>query len=145
MNIRDLKGKMPNEIIESILGRGIEQFTPPQEDAIKKGLLQKKNLVIASPTASGKTLIAEIACANAILSSGRKAIYIAPMRALATEKYNEFKEAYPYISTAISIGDLDSNDLWLKEYKMIFFSTEKFDSLLQARHRLAAECGLHNL
>ena len=68
---------------------------------------------------------------NTILSKGRKAIYIAPMRALATEKFNEFREMYPYISTAISIGDLDSNDLWLKEYKMLFFSTEKFDSLLR--------------
>lgn len=131
MNIHDLKGKLPNEIIESIASRGIGELTPPQEKAFKKGLLENKNLVIASPTASGKTLVAEIACINSILSKGRKAIYIAPMRALATEKYNEFKEAYPYISTAISIGDLDSNDPWLKEYKMLFFSTEKFDSLLR--------------
>jgi len=131
MNIHDLKGKLPNEIIESIAGRGITQLTPPQEAAITKGLLENKNLVIASPTASGKTLVAEIACVNSILTKGRKAIYIAPMRALATEKYNEFREMYPYINTAISIGDLDSNDLWLKEYKMLFFSTEKFDSLLR--------------
>jgi len=131
MNVHDLKGKLPNEILESISDRGIENLTPPQEDAVRKGLIERKNLVVASPTASGKTLIAEIACVNAILSRGRKAIYIAPMRALATEKYNEFKEAYPYISAAISIGDLDANDLWLREYKMIFFSTEKFDSLLR--------------
>jgi helicase len=130
MNISSLKGKMPNEIIESISARGISEFTPPQEMAIKKGLLEKKNLVIASPTASGKTLVAEIACVNAILK-GKKAIYIAPMRALASEKYSEFKETYPYIPTTISIGDLDSNDLWLKEYKMLFFSTEKFDSLMR--------------
>jgi helicase len=131
MNASSLRGKLPNEILDSILNRGITELTPPQEEAIKKGLLERKNLVVASPTASGKTLVAEIACINTILSKGRKAIYIAPMRALASEKYNEFKEAYPYISTAISIGDLDSNDLWLKDYKMIFFSTEKFDSLLR--------------
>ncbi len=131
MNISSLKGKLPNEIIESISDRGIRELTPPQADAIRKGLLERKNLVIASPTASGKTLIAEIACVNTILSKGRKAIYIAPMRALASEKYNEFRETYPYINTAISIGDLDSNDLWLKDYKMLFFSTEKFDSLLR--------------
>ena len=87
--------------------------------------------MIASPTASGKTLVAEIACVNSILSSGKRAIYIAPMRALASEKFTEFKETYPYISAAISIGDLDSNDPWLKEYSMLFFSTEKFDSLLR--------------
>ncbi len=131
MNVGELKGRMPKEILESILERGIRELTPPQQLAVDKGLLENKNLVVASPTASGKTLIAEIACAIAILSKGRKAVYIAPMRALAQEKYNEFKDAYPYISTAISIGDLDSNDLWLKDYKMIFFSTEKFDSLLR--------------
>jgi helicase len=131
MNVSSLKGRLPNEIIEAISNRGIKELTPPQSSAIEKGLLERKNLVIASPTASGKTLVAEIACVNTILSKGKKAIYIAPMRALASEKYNEFKETYPYINTVISIGDLDSNDLWLKDYKMLFFSTEKFDSLLR--------------
>ncbi len=130
MDIRDLKGRIPNEIMESMAERGITRLTPPQESAIEGGLLEHKNLLVASPTASGKTLIAEIACITAILK-GRTAIYIAPMRALASEKYNEFREAYPYISSAISIGDLDSNDLWLKNYRMLFFSTEKFDSLLR--------------
>jgi helicase len=134
MDVSSLKGRVPKEIIESITARGITVLTPPQEDAINKGLLDKKNLVIASPTASGKTLVAEIACVNSILSSGKRAIYIAPMRALASEKFAEFKETYPYINAAISIGDLDSNDLWLKNYSMLFFSTEKFDSLL--RHGL---------
>lgn len=131
MDIASLKGRLPKEIIESISGRGIKELTPPQQDSIERGLLDWKNLLIASPTASGKTLVAEIACINSILSTGKRAIYIAPMRALASEKYNEFKEAYPYISSAISIGDLDSNDQWLANYRMMFFSTEKFDSLLR--------------
>lgn len=131
MDISTLKGRLPNEIIESISDRGISTLTPPQESAIKKGLLEHKNIVVASPTASGKTLVAEMACVNSIISKGKKAIYIAPMRALATEKFNEFKNSYPYLKSAISIGDLDSNDPWLKEYNMLFFSTEKFDSLLR--------------
>ena len=53
------------------------------------------------------------------------------MRALATEKFSEFQASYPYIKSAISIGDLDSNDQWLADYSMLFFSTEKFDSLLR--------------
>ena len=131
MDLSSLKGRMPNEMLESMKERGITSLTPPQEEAINMGLLDFKNMVVASPTASGKTLVAEIACVNAILSKGKKAVYIAPMRALATEKFNEFKQAYPYIKSAISIGDLDSNDQWLKNYRMLFFSTEKFDSLLR--------------
>lgn len=129
-SVLELKGKIPNEILESILSRGISKLTPPQESAIKNGLLKGKNLVVSSPTASGKTLIAEIACVTHILS-GKKSIYIAPMKALVSEKYNEFCESYPYIKTAVSMGDLDSNDPWLSEYDMLFVSTEKFDSLVR--------------
>ncbi len=131
MEVSDLKGRLPNEIIESLGGRGIKKLTPPQELSIKAGLLESKNIVVASPTASGKTLVAEIACANSIISRGMKAVYIAPMRALVKEKYDDFKRAYPYIKTAMSIGDLDANDIWLSSYQMIFVSTEKFDSLIR--------------
>jgi helicase len=86
MDLSSLKGKLPQEIIDSVAARGIRELTPPQELAIEKGLLKGKNIVVASPTASGKTLIAEIASVNSILSTGKRAIYIAPMRALASEK-----------------------------------------------------------
>ncbi|MDE1833173.1 MAG: DEAD/DEAH box helicase [Candidatus Micrarchaeota archaeon] len=134
MDVASLKGKIPNELLESMLSRGIVSFTPPQEGAIASGLMQGRHMLVASPTASGKTLIAEMAAVNSIIAKGKKAIYIAPMRALASEKFEEFKSAYPYIKAAISIGDLDSNDLWLANYEMLFFSTEKFDSLV--RHGL---------
>ncbi|MCL4411483.1 DEAD/DEAH box helicase [Candidatus Marsarchaeota archaeon] len=134
MDVSSIKGKAPNEILESLAARGIRRFTPPQELALLKGLLDGKNVLVASPTASGKTLIAELACVNSILAKGRKALYIAPMRALVSEKYNEFRASYPYIKTAISMGDLDASDQWLSEYEMIFISTEKLDSLM--RHRI---------
>jgi helicase len=131
MEVSSLKGRVPNELLESLIDRGITKLTPPQAQAVECGLLSFKNVVVASPTASGKTLVAEMACINSILSKRKKAIYIAPMRALATEKFGEFQAAYPYIKAAISIGDLDSNDQWLADYSMLFFSTEKFDSLLR--------------
>jgi helicase len=131
MDILSIKGRLPYEIIESMLARGLKSFTPPQEQAIEKGILESRNMVVASATSSGKTLIAEMACAKAILAQRRKAIYIAPMRALASEKFNEFRASYPYIKTAISIGDLDASDPWLSGYDMMFFSTEKLDSLLR--------------
>jgi len=131
MEVSSLKGKIPFEIIESLQKRGITKLTPPQEEAINGGLIAWKNMVVAAPTASGKTLIAEIACMNSILAKRMKAIYVAPMRALVSEKFAEFKEAYPYIKSAMSIGDLDANDQWLSEYEMVFVSTEKFDSLIR--------------
>ncbi|MEM0154514.1 MAG: DEAD/DEAH box helicase [Methanothrix sp.] len=131
MELKDLKGKLPNEILESIASRGITILTPPQEMAINAGLFSRNNILVASPTASGKTLVAEMACANSIIADGRKAIYIAPMRAIVAEKFEEFHSAYPYIKAAISMGDLDSSDQWLSEYEMLFVSTEKLDSLIR--------------
>lgn len=131
MEVLALKGRVPNEVIESLIQRGIKRFTPPQSAAIGEGLLDGRNMVVAAPTASGKTLIAEIAIMNTILAGGRKAVYIAPMRALVTEKYEEFKKAYPYIKSAMSIGDMDSNDPWLSKFELVFLSTEKFDSLIR--------------
>jgi helicase len=131
MELESLKAELPREILESLAARGIKKLTPPQASAIEKGLLKGKNIVVSSPTASGKTIVAEIACAMAILSKGKKAVYIAPMRALASEKFSEFKADYPYIKSVLSIGDLDASDKWLGGFQMMFFSTEKFDSLMR--------------
>ncbi|MGC8479755.1 MAG: DEAD/DEAH box helicase, partial [Candidatus Micrarchaeia archaeon] len=54
-----------------------------------------------------------------------------PMRALVSEKFEEFKFAYPYLKIAISMGDLDSTDQWLEKYDILFISTEKLDSLIR--------------
>lgn len=131
MELESLKAEVPRPIYESLAERGITKLTPPQAKAVEKGLLKGANIVVSSPTASGKTLVAELACAMAILSKGKRAVYIAPMRALASEKFQEFKEAYPYIKSVLSIGDLDAEDRWLSGFQMMFFSTEKFDSLIR--------------
>ena len=134
MQVSELKGTIPNEMLETMEQRGIKSLTPPQELALKKGLLKGGNVVVASPTASGKTFIAEMAMINSVIRDRKKAIYVAPMRALVSEKYEEFKSAYPFLKIAMSIGDLDSLDHWLSGYDIIFVSTEKFDSLI--RHGL---------
>ena len=59
---------------------------------MKAGLLEGKSLVISSPTASGKTLIAMMAAFKKIKERGKKVVYLTPLRALASEKYTEFKQ-----------------------------------------------------
>ncbi|MEM3781868.1 MAG: DEAD/DEAH box helicase [Candidatus Micrarchaeaceae archaeon] len=131
MELHELQNALPKEVLDAARSRGISKLTPPQESAIKQGLLFGNNVVVASPTASGKTFIAEMAMLKAVLHDFKKALYVAPMRALVSEKYEELKSAYPFLKVAISIGDLDSLDSWLANYDIVFVSTEKLDSLIR--------------
>ncbi|MFW9921999.1 MAG: ATP-dependent DNA helicase [Candidatus Thorarchaeota archaeon] len=130
MKIQDLD--LPQEAIELILKRGIESLYPPQETAIKRGLLDGENIVLAIPTASGKTLVAELAMLKAILSRKGKAIYLVPLKALASEKFDDFSEFEKIgIRVIQSTGDFDSEDYKLAKYDLIICTNEKIDSLLR--------------
>ncbi|ASI98948.1 ATP-dependent DNA helicase [Thermococcus celer] len=115
-----------------ILGRGIEELYPPQAEALRSGVLEGKNLVLAIPTASGKTLVSEIVMINKLLREGGKAVYLVPLKALAEEKYREFKAWESLgLRVAATTGDYDSTDEWLGRYDIIVATAEKFDSLLR--------------
>jgi len=127
--IRELD--IPEDIIGFYEDSGIKELYPPQAEAIEMGLLEKKNLLAAIPTASGKTLLAELAMIKAIREGG-KALYIVPLRALASEKFERFRELAPFgIKVGISTGDLDSRADWLGVNDIIVATSEKTDSLLR--------------
>lgn len=120
------------EKIYNILKADITELRSSQTKSIKAGLLDGKNLLVCTPTASGKTLIAELAMTKAILEGKGKAIYIVPLKALATEKHKDFKKRYSHLfRIALSIGDLDSADPYLAEYDLIVCTSEKLDSLIR--------------
>ncbi len=123
---------------------GFPKFNPMQEKALAAGLFDQ-NLVIASPTASGKTVIAELCGLDSILNKNQKAIYLAPLRALAAEHYHDFKQKYAKkhkIRFALSTGDYDSASQYLQKYDMIFATYEKVDSLLRHKADWLANVGL---
>ncbi len=117
MLIREIPN-LPEEFTKSLEVQGYETLYPPQEDAVRSGILDGENLVLATPTASGKTLIAMMAAMRAI-ERGGKVVYLAPLRALASEKYEEFKRVFgeikrpgsakAHIRVFISTGDYDSS------------------------------------
>lgn len=111
------------------------QLTPVQKKAAEAGLLQNQSLLVCSPTASGKTLIATIAIVNN-LSAG-KAIYLVPLKALASEKFQEYQKLFQKTSyhVALSTSEIDSDSPYLAKYDLIILTTEKLDSLI--RHQVS--------
>ncbi len=141
MHVKDLE--IPKKIKDEFLLEGIKILNPPQKMAVEKGLLEYKNLVVASPTASGKTFIAEMAMLNTILKKNQKAVYIVPLRALAYEKYKDFKKYNKLgIKIGLSVGDYDSSDEWLANADLIIITVEKLDSILRHNPIWTREIGL---
>lgn len=119
-------------IVEILAKQGIEELYPPQGQAMDPAL-RGRNLVLAIPTASGKSLVAYLAVLQAVLNGG-KALYIVPLRALAAEKVQDLRAFEELgIRVALSMGDYDSDEPTLQSYDVIVATSEKADSLL--RHR----------
>jgi helicase len=111
------------------------ELYPPQEEAIRAGLLDtNRNFVITTPTASGKTLLAELVMLQSILTASGKCLYVVPLNALAYEKYQNFKERYgSVVKVGISTGDYESSSRYLERYDIIILTLEKLDSLTRLK------------
>lgn len=130
---------LPKPLIEAYGKKGITELYPPQEECVKKGLLEGRNLLISIPTASGKTLVAEMAMHHHIAGkvnkgpSKGKCLYVVPLKALASEKYEEFSGKG--VRIGIATGDLDKRDEYLGQNDIIITTSEKADSLLRNNTR----------
>ena len=122
---------LPPGVDDQLTTEGIEELYPPQAEAVEAGLTAGQSLVASVPTASGKTLIAELAMLSAI-ERGGKALYIVPLRALASEKKVEFERWEEYgITVGVSTGNYESSGEWLASRDIIVATSEKVDSLVR--------------
>ncbi len=140
---------VPDLVKQVVIDSGIKELYPPQEEAVKAGVLEGRNLVLASPTASGKTLVAELCALKHVLEKNGKVLYLSPLRALANEKFMDFrkyenikKKSGRRVSVGISTGDFDGSDPWLVRYDVIVTTNEKADSLLRHRSKWMDEISL---
>ena len=132
MKLGNIKDKIPADLYSVIAKEGITELRPSQEKAINAGLLDFKSLLVCTPTASGKTLIAELAGAKSIIEGRGKVVYIVPLIALANEKYKDFNRKYSKLfKVTQSSSDKDSADSFLVDYDLIVCTAEKFDSLIR--------------
>ncbi|MDJ0274711.1 MAG: DEAD/DEAH box helicase [Nitrososphaerota archaeon] len=125
---------LPEGLTRALRNEGVQVLYPHQEEAIRRGLLEGRNMVVTAPTASGKTLLAMLAAHRAI-SSGRKVLYLTPLRALTSEKLEEFSKVFRESGLGVRVravsGDYDDPGEWLAEYDLIVSTYEKADSLVR--------------
>jgi helicase len=125
-----------DEGLEALLAQSaITELYPPQEEAIRAGLLDSdRNFVIATPTASGKTFLAELSMLQSILTGSGKCLYVVPLNALAYEKYQNFKERYgAAVKVGISTGDYENSSRYLERNDITILTLEKLDSLTRLK------------
>jgi archaea-specific helicase len=91
---------------KEILLQKSETLLPVQALSVEAGLLEGKNQFVVSATATGKTLIGEMAGVQNLLDKKGKMLYLVPLVALANQKYDQFKERYSKLglTTSIKIG-----------------------------------------
>jgi helicase len=142
MDVADIPN-VPDWLPDHLRDEGIESLYPPQAEAVERGVTEGENLVAAVPTASGKTLVATLAMLSSIggdSSDSRPgqpaddgtALYIVPLRALASEKEAEFAEFEAYgLDVGVSTGNYESDGGWLAGKDVIVATSEKVDSLVR--------------
>ncbi len=145
MKITDLS--LAPSALEFLAKQGITKLYPPQEESVNAGLLDGQNLLVSAPTASGKTLIATLAIMRFLATKEGKIVYLTPLRALASEKFSEFKKLEKIdlgraIKVAISTGDFDSVDKESENADIIVLTNEKMDSIIRHSAEWVDKIGL---
>lgn len=88
--------------VKDIIKKQVDSLLPVQVLSLRAGLLEGENQLIVSATASGKTLIGELAGLEKALN-GLKMIYLTPLVALANQKYQDFKKKYSPLGLKVAI------------------------------------------
>src|SRR5437016_9990390 len=88
----------------STLGFELDGFQERALDALDAG----RSVLVAAPTGSGKTLVAEYAVAKA-LADGGKAFYTTPLKALSNQKFADLVRRHGPANVGLLTGDNSIN------------------------------------
>jgi hypothetical protein len=92
--------------LDYVEGRRLQLY-PAQESAILE-LFEEKNVVLNTPTGSGKSLVATALHFQAI-ARGRRSIYTCPIKALVNEKFMALCREFGPDNVGLSTGDASVN------------------------------------
>ena len=92
--------------LDYVEGRRLQLY-PAQESAILE-LFEEKNVILNTPTGSGKSLVAT-ALHFAAIAEGRRSVYTCPIKALVNEKFMALCREFGPDNVGLSTGDASVN------------------------------------
>ncbi|HCP75175.1 MAG TPA: hypothetical protein DIU08_11100, partial [Ktedonobacter sp.] len=106
-----------------------------QLDAIAE-LAQGQSVMVAAPTGTGKTLVAEFAIWLA-QQRRQRVIYTTPLKALSNQKYRDLREIYGYDAVGLVTGDIVEHS----RASVVIMTTEVYRNMLleEGGERFSAE------
>lgn len=126
------------------------RLTPIQAEAIKAGICNNGgHYIVSAPTNSGKTLVALFRIFSDLIVKKARCIYVAPLKALAEEKRNEFEDLSrsieqaggPRIRVSITTGDYQLTGDFLgspppDDGELIICTPERLEILLRSKDNI---------
>ena len=112
MTLTDLlpRSSDPDTLLDAfttwVEGRGISLY-PAQEEAVIE-ILTGANVILSTPTGSGKSMVA-LGAHFAALAEGRRTYYTAPIKALVSEKFFNLCEIFGAENVGMLTGDASVN------------------------------------
>jgi len=97
--------------VQSKFENRFDTLLPVQSLAVENGALDGQDQLVVSATATGKTLIGEMAGIDRVLNGEGKMLFLVPLVALANQKHEAFEERYGDIcDVTIRVGASRIND-----------------------------------
>ncbi|PWY94000.1 DEAD/DEAH box helicase [Aspergillus sclerotioniger CBS 115572] len=124
---------LKNPILEELYGQRFQFFNPMQTQIFHLLYHTPANVLLGSPTGSGKTVAAELAMWWAFRERpGSKVVYIAPMKALVRERVQDWKKRLtgPMGLRLVELtGDNTPDTRTIRDADIIITTPEKWDGI----------------
>ncbi|XP_066533926.1 probable ATP-dependent DNA helicase HFM1 isoform X2 [Hoplias malabaricus] len=125
-------------------------FNYVQSKALDDVLYTSKNFVACAPTGSGKTVLFELAIIRLLMENNEpwnsvKAVYMAPIKALCTQRYDNWKLKFGPLGLNCKelTGDTEIDDFFeIQDSHLILTTPEKWDSMTR---KWRDNCLLHSV
>ncbi|KAL8790764.1 MAG: hypothetical protein Q9213_000388 [Squamulea squamosa] len=134
LNLQPLSvAALKNPLLEEIYGQRFQFFNPMQTQIFHTLYHTSANVLLGSPTGSGKTVAAELAMWWAFREKpGSKVVYIAPMKALVRERVQDWRKRLTKqmgLKLVELTGDNTPDTRTIRDADIIITTPEKWDGI----------------